>query len=123
MGVVHDHGIGIGHVEARLDDHRAHEDVEVARDEALHHVLEGCRRHLSMGHAHARARRERAHPGRDGLDRLHPVVDEEHLAAAIELAGDGLLEQPVVPRFHESEDRRAVARRRLDEREVTQAGE
>ena len=50
-------------------------------------------------------------------------MHEEHLPAAVELPGDRLLEQPVVPRLDEGEDRRAVARRRLDQRQVAQAGE
>ena len=79
--------------------------------------------HLAVGDADPRARRERPHLSRDRLDRLDPVVDEEHLAAAIELAGERLLDQPVVPRLDEGEDRRPVARRRLDQRHVAQPGE
>ena len=56
-------------------------------------------------------------------DRLDAVVDEEHLAAAIELARDPLLDQPVVPRLDEGEHGRPIARRRRDHRHVAQAGE
>ena len=33
VGVVHHHGVGVGHVEARLDDHRGDEDVHLAGHE------------------------------------------------------------------------------------------
>ena len=67
--------------------------------------------------------RERPHPGRDRVDRLDPVVDHEHLPAAVDLPGERLLQQRVVPRLDEGQDRRAVARRRLDQREVAEPGE
>ena len=59
----------------------------------------------------------------DRIDRLDAVVDEEHLAAAIELARDALVDQAVVPRLDEGEHGRPVARRRLHQRHVAQAGE
>jgi hypothetical protein len=68
----------------------------------------GVERHLPCA-TPTRARGASAGPGGDRLDRLDPVVHEEHLAAAIELAGHRLLEQAVVPRLHEGEDRRPVA--------------
>ena len=49
-------------------------------------------------------------------------MDEEDLAAAIELAGDPLFYQTVVPGFEEGEHRGAVAGRRLHQRHVAQAG-
>ena len=60
----------------------------------------------------ARPRRERADPRGDGLDRLDPVVHHEHLPAAVDLPGERLLQQTVVPRLDEGQDRRAVPRRR-----------
>ena len=64
-----------------------------------------------------------AHPGRDRLDGLDPVVHHEHLAAAVGLPGERLLQQRVVPRLHERQDGGTVARRGLDQREVAEAGE
>ena len=123
VGVVHHHRVGVGHVEPRLHDHRGDEDVHLAGHEPPHHRLQLLRRHLPVGHADPGPRRERPHPGGDGLDRLDPVVHHEHLAAAIDLPGERLLQQPVVPRLDEGEDRRAVARRGLDQGEVAEAGE
>ena len=59
----------------------------------------------------------------DRLDGLDAVVDEEDLAAAIELAANASSISAVVPRLDEREHGRAVARRRLHERHVAQPGE
>ena len=58
----------------------------------------------------------------DRLNRLDAIVDEEHLAAAIELARNPFVDQAVVPRLDVREHRRPVARRRLHERHVAQTG-
>ena len=59
----------------------------------------------------------------DVLDVLHPVVHEEHLALAQQLAADGLGHGPVVVLADVGEDRLAVGRRRVEQREVADAGE
>ena len=46
---------------------------------------------------------------------------DEHLAAAIELPGERLLQQAVIPGLDEGQDGGAVARRRLDQGQVPQA--
>ncbi len=115
VGVVDDHRVGVGDVEPRFDDHRRHQDVDLAGDEPLHHRLELVGRHLAVAERHPGARRQRAGARGNRRDRLDPVVHEEHLAAAVEFARDRLVEQAVVPRLDEGEDRRAVPRRRLDD--------
>ena len=58
-----------------------------------------------------------------GLDRLDAVVDEEDLAAAVELAQDRVADEPGRRLGDARLDRQAVLRRRLDERQVADAGE
>ena len=58
-----------------------------------------------MPDGHSRARHEARDVIRDRDDGLDPVVHEEHLAAAVQLAIDPLLDQPVVPRLDKREHR------------------
>ena len=124
IGAIDEHRVRVRHVEAALDDERGDEDVHLAADEAVHDVLELALAHLTVRDGDARAR----HDATDAIgvcdDRLDAVVDEEHLAAAIELARDPLVDQAVVvARLDEGQHGRSVARRRLHERHVAQAGE
>ena len=56
------------------------------------------------------------------LDRLDPVVDVEHLPAAIELAQDRVADEPRRRLGHPRLDRQAVLGRRLDDAEVADPG-
>ena len=123
VGAVHDHRVRVGHVEPRFDDHRRDENVDLAADEPAHHSLEILLPHLPVRHGEPRARRERLHARRDRIDRLDPVVDEIHLATAVKLARDRLLEQRIVPRLDECEHGRTVLGRGLEQREIAQTGE
>ena len=118
VGVVHHHRVGVGHVEPRLHDHGGDQDVHLAGHEPAHHLLQVVRRHLAVGHPHPGPGGERLHLGGDGVDGLDPVVDHEHLAAAVDLPGERLLQQSVVPRLDEGQDGRAVAGRGLDQGQV-----
>ena len=58
-----------------------------------------------------------------GLDRLDPVVDEEDLAAAVELAQDRVADEAGRGLGDARLDRQAVLRRRLDDRQVADPDE
>ena len=58
-----------------------------------------------------------------GVDRLHPVVHPEHLALAQQLSPDRLDGHALVVLADVGEDRLAVRRRCLEEREVADADE
>ena len=58
-----------------------------------------------------------------GLDGLDPVVDEEDLAAAVDLAQDGVADQARRRLRDARLDRQAVLRRRLDDAHVADADE
>ena len=123
VGAIHEHRVRVRHVEPRLDDHRRDEHVDLAVHERVHHVLELALAHLPVRDGDARARHDALDVVGDRLNRLDAIVDEEHLSAAIELARDAFVDQPVVPRLDVGEHRRPVARRRLHQRHVAQAGE
>ena len=94
VGAVDDDRVGVGDVEAGLDDRRAHEHVELAAREREHHLLELALAHLAVGDDDARLGQQLAQLLGLRLDRLDAVVDEEHLAAAVELAQDRVAHQP-----------------------------
>ena len=79
--------------------------------------------HLPVGDGDPRARHDALDVIGDRLDGLDAIVDEKDLSAAIELARNALVDQPVVPRLDVGEHGRAIARRRLHQRHVAQAGE
>jgi hypothetical protein len=123
VGAVHEHRIRVRHVEPRFDDHRGHQHIDIAIHEPMHDVLELLLPHLAVRDAEPCARNNARDVVGHCLNRLDAVVDEEHLPAAIQLARDAFVDQPVVQRLHVREHRRPVARRRLHQRHVAEAGE
>ena len=123
VGALDDERVHRRHVDARLDDRRAHEDVELAVPEVDDDLLERALVHLAVGDGDARLGHELAQAGGGVLDRAHPVVDPEHLALAEQLAADRLDGDPLVVAADVREDRLAVGRRRLQQRQVADADE
>ena len=76
---------------------------------------------VRLGEAHAGA--QRAQPLGDLVQRLDPVVEEEDLAVAADLALDRLRDQLLVVGADVGADRPPALGRRLDHRDVAQAGE
>ena len=81
VGAIDDHRVGVGDVESRLDDRRAHQQVDAVLDELAHHVLELALLHLAVRDRDFRLGHERAQMARHVVDVLDPVVHEEHLPA------------------------------------------
>ena len=86
-------------------------------------LLEVALRHLAVADDEPGARQHPPELLGLGLDRLDPVVDEEHLAAAVELAQDRVADEPGRRLGDPGLDRQPVLRRRLDDRHVADAGE
>jgi hypothetical protein len=120
VGAVDQDGVGVGDVDAALDDGRSDEHVGLAGDEAHHDLLELALRHLAMADGDARLGDERG----DELGLLFDVedamVDEEDLSAARELALYGFADDLLRRLRDEGLYRQAVDRRRLDERDIAQ---
>ena len=96
LRVVDDDRIGIGHVDARLDDRRSHQHVELAVDKVHHQLFELLGRHLPVSHRHARLRAKLPDHAADVVDRLDLVVHEIDLPAALEFVIDRLANQLLV---------------------------
>ena len=123
VGAVHEHRVRVRNVEPGFDDHRRDEDVDLAVHELAHHFLELALAHLPVADADFRARDEAPDVIGDGANRLDAVVNEENLAAAIQLTRDSFVDEAVVPRLDVGEHGRAVARRRLHQSHVAQSGQ
>ena len=95
----------------------------VARREGEHDALQGALRHLAVGDGDAGAGQQPAQLLGLGLDRLDAVVHEEDLAAAVQLAQDGVAHE-AGGRFRDPcLDGQPVLRRRLDDAHVAHAHE
>lgn len=88
VGPVEDQRVGVGDVQAGLDDRRADEDVEAPLPEVEDDLLEPVLAHLAVGGLDAGLRHELTDAGGRPLDRADVVVDVEDLPLAHELAVD-----------------------------------
>ena len=123
VGAFDDQRVHRRHVDARLDDRGAHQHVVLAVPEVLHDGFERAFVHLAVGDRDARLGHELAQASRGGVDRLHPVVHPEHLALTEEFAADRLDRDALVVLADVGEDRHAIGRRGLQQRQVADADE
>ena len=86
LGPLNDEGVGVGDVQAGLDDRGAHQDVVVAVPEPLDGLLKLFLRHLSVGDGDPGLGHQCPHPRGGGIDGVDPVVHIERLAVAQQFA-------------------------------------
>ena len=123
VGPVDDQRVHARDVQARLDDHRRHQHVGLLVDEVEHHSLQLVLVHLAVRHRDAHLRHELLHAQRHVVNGLDAVVDEEHLAASVDLAQDGVRHHLLVVLQDLGVHRQPIAGWRLDHRHVAGAGE
>src|SRR5581483_2940427 len=123
VGAVDDERVDRRHVDARLDDRRADEDVVLALPEVEHDLLEHGLVHLPMGDGNARFGHELLEARRHALDVLHSVVHEEDLAFTQQLTPDRFAYGTLVVLADVGEDRHALGGWRVQQREVADPGE
>ena len=121
VGAVDQHRVGARDVETALDDRGAEQHVRLAVQEAHHAVLEVALLHLAVRDQHAHLGHELAQHVLELADRVHAVVHEEDLPAALHLAQDRLAHHRLGEARHLGADREPVGRRRVDHREIAQA--
>ena len=121
IGAIDDDRVGVGDVEAVLDDRRREQDVGLVRHEIEHRALERVLAHLAVADDDARVGHEPLQQVAHRVDRLDAVVDEEHLAAARHLVANRAHDHGRVELHDVGLDRQAVLRRRLDDRHVADA--
>ena len=89
VGTVHNEGVGVGHVQAGLDDGGAHQYVDLLVPEVVNNPLQAGLAHLPVGGGHPGLGHHLGQAGGDGVNVLHPVVDVEDLALTQQLTTDG----------------------------------
>ena len=94
VGLVDEDRVGVGNVEAALDDRRRHEDVELAARRTRPSPLPARRSAIwPWPIAHPRLGHDPLQLVGDQLDVVHAVVDEVDLPAAVQLAQDRVADQ------------------------------
>ena len=123
VGALDDQRVRGGDVEPRLDDRRRHQAVVLAADEGEHRRLQLQLVHLAVRLGEPDAGAERAQALGGLVQRLDAVVEEEGLAAALDLAPDRPRHQVVVVGADEGPHRPPALGRGLDHRDVAQPGQ
>jgi hypothetical protein len=111
------------HVDARLDDGGAQQDVETPMVEVDHERFEIALAHLPVTDPDAGLRQQLAEFLAELVDRLHLVVHEVDLATATQLAQAGLADGGGIPVRDEGLDRDARRWGRRDQRQLAQSAE
>ena len=123
MGLVDQNGVGIGNVDAALDDGGRHQHIVGPVDEIGHDALQLFSIHLTMANAHACIGHQAVDHACHLADVADPVVHEIRLATARNLICNGVPDQLLVEganlRFH----RVAIGRRRIDDAQIPGAHE
>ena len=123
VGAIDDDGVGVGDIEAALDDGGGDQDVGLAIDEARHDAFEVVGIHLAVADEDAGLGQEGADAEGEGFDGRDAVVEEVDLAAAVDLALDGVADQAFVVIGDDGLDGETVLGRGLEGGEVAGAGE
>ena len=121
IGAVDEDGIGVRDIDAGFDDGGGDQHVGVAAHERVHDVLEFVAVHLAVAGEDAGIRGEPLEFLLHLFDGLHPVVQVENLAAAVNLVADGVADDAFVVRADDGLDRQAVGRRGFDGAHFPQA--
>ena len=119
LRLVDDDGVGVGDVDAALDDGGGNEYVVVVIHEVEDNLLQFGRLHLAVTDAHAAVGYVALDEGLQLGQVGDAVVHEEHLPVAAHLEVDGVDDDFLVEGMHLCLNRVAVGWRRLDDAEVT----
>ena len=118
MCTIDDDGVGIGDVEAALDDGCGDEDIVVVVHEIDHYLLQLIRRHLAIGHGNVGIGDMFAHKLCKLGQLADAVVDEEHLPTSAHLKLNGFGDDGGIEGTQLCLNGIAVGRRRLDDTQV-----
>ena len=115
---IDDDRIGVGYVQAVLDDAGAYEYVESSADKIRHDPFQLAGFHLPVRRSHAYVRGDEAQGVRHFVDIADVVVQKKDLSAPADFVQDGVPDQVLVEGVYFRIDRLPVRRRRGDERQI-----
>ena len=121
VGVLNDEGVAVAHVHACLDKRCAHKNIHFAVQQLLPHAGKRGLVHAAVRGGNARARAHLRHMGGALFNGVNAVVNIIGLAAAVQLAPQGLGHKAVVIFHHIGLHRAALYRRLLNGAHVAQA--
>ena len=118
VGAVDDEGVGVGDVQATLDNAGAHQHIYVACCELQHGPFQLPFSHLpvsddkiGLGHQLLQS------PG-NLIDAHHPIMDKVHLPTAVYFAQNGLADERLIILTHLGAYRQTLLRRGIDSAHV-----
>ena len=123
VGVHHADGVHGGDVQPRLHDGGGDQDVELARQEGRHDLLQLVLLHLAVADADAGLRDRLLDGGGQRLQAVDARSHDEHLASAADLVADRFGQGFVVEVSHPRLHGQPVARRGGDDGDVARSGE
>ena len=121
VGAVDDDRVGVGKIEARLDDRRANQHLRLVVEKIDHDFFQFFGPHLAVGDGHLRFGNQVAELQRQPIDGFDPIVKKEYLPAALELAQNGIADHPLIVAGNVGLNRQAVHRRRFDDAQIADA--
>jgi len=86
VGAVNNQRIDVGHIQPRLDDGGADQDITLALGKLGHHPFQLALGHLSVGNRYSGLGHQVLKLGGDEINALHAVVDEEDLPVALQFS-------------------------------------
>ena len=96
VGVFNNQGVGVGDVQAGLDDGGAHQHLNVPVGHGLHHITQSVLTHLAVGHADTKTWNPPLESTCALVDGLRPVMEVIDLTAPLHLPADGIVNDGVV---------------------------
>jgi len=123
IGSVDDQGVGVGNIQAGLDDGGTEQDINLVMVEGMHHLGQLALVDLPMRDADPGFRHQLGKVVVHRRDGLHAVVNVKNLAAAVQFPNDRLAYQFGVVRPHVRDHRQAFLRRGVDGGDIAHAGE
>ncbi|OIQ63137.1 hypothetical protein GALL_553240 [mine drainage metagenome] len=121
VGAVHDQRVGVGNVEARLDDRGRKQDIVFAVIEGRHDVLDDSRRHLAMRDRDLHLRHVLVEKVLYPCKVFDPRNHVERLPSTVAFAQQRFADHQRIMRRNEGADRQPVDRRRGDDGELAHA--
>ena len=121
VGAIDEDRVGMGHVDARLDNGRGDQHIRLSAKELQHHGFERFGVHLPMGHHDARVGHQLLEPGSRLLHRFDPVMDEVDLPAPPQFAQHRFSDECVARSDDLRANGQAAGRRCFDDREIAHA--
>ena len=119
---MHNQRVGVGDVNAALDDRRADQHIVLASRKFEHHLFEFALAHLPVPNGDVCLRHKAANLLGDDMDAAHAVVHEKHLPATIQLAQDRIAHDALVVLGNIRANGQAFFRRGLNRAHIARAG-